>query len=137
MTNQSDGIQDNSPIMGNFTSITIAQELSDYSNTISTYYDTINTSITTTGTGANTETDPIIRTSSLSLSVVQNMSNNVIAIHDMLRDRRVHDEEFYRNSKAVVEDYNSVKGFSDMGATQEHLVKNYIGSDKLLTRINS
>jgi hypothetical protein len=135
ITNQSDGIGNNAPIMGNFTSVTIESDLESYNVNVSSYYTTINNSLTITGTG--TDIDPIVRSSNLSLEIVQDMANNINDLHNLLVERRVHDEEFFRNSRKVVDDYNTVKNFSDMGATANNLVQNYIGSDKLLTRINS
>lgn len=135
ITNQSDNIGNNSPIMGNFTSIVIGDKLQSLNNNISTYYETVNGSLTITGSG--TETLPYIRTSNLTLEVVQTMANDIIELHDTLKNRRVHDEEFFRNSRKVADEYQLLKGFSNMGSTATDLVQNYIGTDKLLTRINS
>jgi hypothetical protein len=135
ITNQSDVVSNNAPIMGSFTSITIESELESYNVNVSSYYTTINNSLTITGTG--TELDPIVRSSNLSLTIVQNMANNIIELHDLFRERRVHDEEFFINSRKVTDDYQKVKTFSSLGATANTLLQNYIGSDKLLTRINS
>lgn len=135
ITNQADDISNNSPIMGSFTSILIADKLQNLNNNISTYYETVNGSLTITGSG--TEGSPFIRTSNLTLEVVQTMANDIIELHDTLKDRRVHDEEFFRNSRKVSDEYQMLRGFSDMGGTASYLLQNYIGSNKLLTRINS
>lgn len=135
ITNQADDISNNSPIMGSFTSILIADKLQNLNNNISTYYETVNGSLTITGSG--TEGSPFIRTSNLTLEVVQTMANDIIELHDTLKDRRVHDEEFFRNSRKVSDEYQMLRGFSDMGGTTSYLLQNYIGSNKLLTRINS
>ena len=44
------------------------------------------------------------------------------------------DIAFFTNSRAVVDDYNAIKGFSKMGQTEIYLTENLIGSDKLLSR---
>jgi hypothetical protein len=135
LTNQSDNISNNSPIMGSFTSILIENELDSLYSNISTYYTEISNSITITGTGISP--DNYVRTSNLSLSVVQNMANNISTINTTLAVRRDHDEKFYTNSRAVVDEYSQLKIFSNTGATANNLMQNYIGSDKLLTRLNS
>lgn len=135
LTYQTDGIQNNAPIMGSFTSILIESDLNSLNANISNYYTTINNSITVSGTG--TELDPYVRQSNLSLSVVQNMSNNIGTINSTLATRRYHDEQFYLNSRVVTDEYSELRTLSNLGSTANTLLQNYIGSDKLLTRLNS
>jgi len=134
-TNQSDNISNNSPIMGSFTSILVENELNSLYSNISSYYTTISNSITITGTGISP--DNYVRTSNLSLSVVQNMANNIQTIETTFSVRRDHDEKFYTNSRTVVDEYSQLRIFNNTGATANNLLHNYIGSDKLLTRLNS
>jgi hypothetical protein len=135
LTYQSDSIQNNSPIMGNFTSILIEEKLNSLNVNISSYFTTINNSITITGSG--TIIDPFVRTSNLSLGQVQTISNNISEINTTLYVRRTHDENFFANSKQVATQFKSIKKFSNLGATANNLLQNYIGTDKLLSRINS
>ena len=135
ITNQTDGITDNSPIMGNFTSILIEDDLNSLYSNISGYYTTISNSITITGTGISP--DNYVRTSNLSLVTVQTIANNISSINTLLSVRRDHDEKFYTNSKTIVNEYAQLRIFSSPGATANNLLQNYIGSDKLLTRLNS
>jgi hypothetical protein len=137
LTNQSDNISNNSPIMGSFTSILIENELNNWYSNVSTYYTTISNSITVTGGGTDANTDPFIRTSNLTLQTVQTMSNTIIDINNTMAQRRNHDEKFYTNSRQVVDEYSQLRIFNNTGATATNLLQNYIGSDKLLTRLNS
>ena len=138
LTNQSDGIVNNAPILGSFTSLFVGDELQDTLNTVSTYANTINTSITYTtsllGTPPNTYTYTT-KTSNLSLNDVQGMSNNVSFIIDTIGTRTTHDIAFYQNSQAILADYGIVRQFDNLGQTETSLLTNYIGSDKLLSRI--
>lgn len=138
LTYQSDGIINSAPILGSFTSLFVGDELQDTLNTVSTYANTINTSITYTtsllGTPPNTYTYTT-KTSNLSLATVQSMNNNVSYIIDTMDTRRTHDETFYQNSRAVLNDYNTVRQFSSIGESENQLIQQYIGSDKLLSRI--
>jgi hypothetical protein len=137
LTYQSEGVQNNSPIMNNFTSIVIEEDLNSLYSNISSYETTISNSITVTGGGTDTLTDPYVRTSNLSLGVVTNMYNNIQTINTTLATKRNNDEVYFNTSREVAKDFNELRRFNNMGATANNLLQNYIGSDKLLTRLNS
>ena len=54
-----------------------------------------------------------------------------------MNTRRTGDVTFYYNSKTIVDEYNTLKTFNNMGQTQTDMVTNLIGTEKLLTRLNS
>jgi hypothetical protein len=137
LTYQSEGVQNNSPIMNNFTSIVIEEDLNSLYSNISSYYTTISNSITITGGGTDALTDPFVRTSNLSSTVVTDMFNNIQNIDNTLAEKRNNDEIYYNTSRQVSQDFNELRKFNNMGATANNLIQNYIGSDKLLTRLNS
>jgi hypothetical protein len=137
LTYQSEGVQNNSPIMNNFTSIVIEDDLNSLRSNISSYYTTISNSITVTGGGTDALTDPFVRTSNLSSIVVTDMFNNIQNIDTTLAEKRNNDEIYYNTSRQVSQDFNELRKFNNMGATANNLIQNYIGSDKLLTRLNS
>jgi hypothetical protein len=123
--------------MNNFTSIVIEDDLNSLRSNISSYYTTINNSITVTGGGTDALTDPFVRTSNLSSIVVTDMFNNIQNIDTTLAEKRNNDEIYYNTSRQVSQDFNELRKFNNMGATANNLIQNYIGSDKLLTRLNS
>jgi hypothetical protein len=129
---QSDGVQNNAPIIGNFTSLFTESDLTTHSQTILSYPATIQNSI-------DTSTDGFITsyTSNLSQTVANSMAAEMNTIADFMNSRRNGDVSFYTNSQEVVRDYKNVREFSGMGQTQTDLVNNYIGTDKLKTRLNS
>jgi hypothetical protein len=137
LTYQSEGVQNNSPIMNNFTSVVIEEDLNSLYSNISSYYTTISNSITVTGGGTDALTDPYIRTSNLSLGVVTSMYDNIQTINTTLATKRNDDEIYFNTSRQVAKDFNELRRFNNMGATANNLLQNYIGSDKLLTRLNS
>lgn len=120
---QSDGIQNNSPIMGNFTSLFIANTLQSYSNTINTY-----ASIVSSNTNSNT--------TSLTPAQVTMMANTVNTVVTLMSTRRISDNTFYTNSQRVMNDYASVDIFSNLGASEEDLLS-MIGTSKLQERLNA
>jgi hypothetical protein len=130
---QTDGVSNNAPIMGNFTSLFVANDLIAIYNTMSTYANTINSSITISGSGS--EMDPFIRISNLTYNVVNAIATTANTANSIFYDRRKHDEQFYKNSIDVLNDYKKVRGIGNSGQSENYLIKNYIGSDKLLSRL--
>lgn len=137
LTQQSDNIANNAPIMGSFTSVLIGETLDVLQLEISTYESTINNSITISSFGDGNGNVTITRTSNLTYDVVSNMTNNIVTINTTLGTRRVHDENFYQNSRTLADEYAILTQYSEMGETANNLCQNYVGSTKLLTRLNS
>ena len=135
---QTDGISNSSVVLGSFTSLLIKPQLEASYNLITTYANTINSSITVTSSGTGLSNNPFTttRTSNLSSLVVTAMYNELANTNTLMNTRRAHDETYYTNLKTLVTDYNTVRQFSQMGETQLDLVNNHIGTDKLLSRIN-
>ena len=127
ITYQSDDVQNNSPIMGNFTSITLGNTLNTLSNTLSTQQIALSASITMGSPN----------TSTFTLSQTQALQNTVSSINTLMTKYPAQDNSFFANTKLVMADYSVVSSLGDMGATETLLVNNYIGTDKLKTRINS
>ena len=131
---QTDNIQNNAPIMGNFTSILIENDLESYNTKLQSYYTQISNSLTITGSG--TDVDPFVRTSNLTLAQTQTISANTTALESLLTTRRTSDESFFANSKQLVAEYKTVKSFTGMGLSANNLVQNFVGTDKIKSRIN-
>lgn len=134
---QSEGVEDNSPIMNNFSSLVVGDELLSLYGNVVTYYTTIQNSLTITGGGTDANTDPFVRTSNLSLATVQEMRKTINDIDSVLDTNRNNDEVYYTTSRKIANDFNELRRFNNMGATANNLIQNYIGSNKLLTRLNS
>ncbi len=129
---QTDGISNNAPIMGNFTSLFVANDLIAIYNTMATYANIVNNSITTT-------TDPItflpINTSNLTYNVVNSLATTANSANSIFYERRVHDEQFFKNSNDLLIDYKKVRGIGNSGQAESYLIENFIGSNKLLSRL--
>jgi hypothetical protein len=136
LTNQTDGIQNNAPIMGSFTSLFIDANLSSLVLTAQTYPQIIANSINITIGGIFPNTYPIL-TSNLSESTLQTMFNTVNTMDSVMVTRTNHDINFYRNANTILEEMDSLRIFTGMGETAEKLVDEFIGSPKLLSRINA
>jgi hypothetical protein len=133
MCYQSDGVTNNAPIIGNFSSLYTANNLADYYTTIKTYPNIV----------ANTiyyEADPIdpllmIKKSNLSAGLATTIATNLNTINTYMSEKQSSDVNFFNQSNAIVADLNSVKKFSGMGETEKYLAKTLIGTDKLKARI--
>lgn len=118
--NQVDGVQNNAPILGNFTSLAIVSDVSNSVIQLSSSAATLNASI-----GANNCT-----------YISRASMNTIIATaqtaFDLLNSRRVGDTTFYTNSISLIQDYNTILQFSNLGVNSSYLIKDLgIGTTKL------
>jgi hypothetical protein len=134
LTHQTDSINNSAPVLGSFTSLFVANTLGNLSNSLNTYYDLINNSITVTGSG--TQADPFVRNSNLTLSTAQSIENTIIDIQTTMNTRREHDINFFANSQNVFADLSLLNQFSQTGEVSKMLINDFIGTPKLISRIN-
>lgn len=120
---QSDGISNNAAFIGNFGSIIKYNTLWDYSNTINSDVILISNSIATGSSNLSSGQKTII---------ISNMNS----MNTFIETTRTEDVSFYANCNTIVEEYKQLKGFNGMGQTETDLINNYIGSEKLLNRLN-
>ena len=133
IVNQTDGIVNTAPILGSFTSLFVGPQINANSSIISTYYNIINNSITiTTDGGGNT-----IHTSNLSQTVVTTIDSQLANTTIFLANRENHDINYYANLKAVSEDYQELRKLQNLGQSESTLIEDFIGTDKLLSRLNA
>lgn len=125
LTNESDGIVDNSPIIGSFGSILAANAINSNANTFLTLSQSYVNSINVTSY------------SNLSLSTAQTLSDTANNIQNLMTTYRTQDISFFNNSKAVMDSYSAVSGFSRLGQTETDLIMNHIGTDKIKSRLES
>jgi hypothetical protein len=121
-------------MLGSFTSILIANTINDYANIVVTYANTINSSITiTTETvGENVITTKV---SNLSYAAVNSIATVANTLNTLFLERRVHDESFYTKSNELVSEARSIRRYSNLGVSEDSLVQNFIGTDKLKSRL--
>jgi len=130
---QTDNVQNTVGIMGSFTSLLTKPTLSNVAITISTHASTISNSLTITCDTSNTSI--CWANSNLSSTVVESISNDLTSLSTLLVTRKNHDENFFKNSQKLMGEVKKVKAFSQMGASEDYLAKNIIGTDKLKSRI--
>jgi len=128
ITNQTDNIQNNSPILGNFTSLVIGNDIANSIVILTNNYATLNSSITLVSGNL---------VSSISGSTMNTIITNVQTAYNLLYNRRTGDTTFYTNSMNLLKDYQTVSQFDVLGVTSSYLIENYIGTTKLKTNLAS
>ena len=122
---QTDAIQNTAPIFGSFTSIFINPELSQANTNIIANNVILLNSIS------------VANSCNLTLPQANTIYDNIANVINLMDTRKAHDENFYTNSKTLMEDFSKVRQFSSMGQSQTALITNYIGTDKIITRIST
>lgn len=123
LTNKSDQTQNNVPVLGNFTSLYIRDDVDSRSNAIIIDSRTLGNSLYVED--GNTY-------SNISVSSINTIITDVNSLQTLLATRRNGDINFYQNSLAIVRDYQTVLTFSSVGDTQNSLLQ-IVGTTKLKT----
>jgi hypothetical protein len=125
MSDQS--VQNNSIILGNFTSIMIGNTL----NSLNTVFYTLSSVL---ANSVNTSSTPW--SSNIDLANAQSLQSNVSALANKLLTFPQNDQRFFQNTATLINNYHSVRNFSSLGQSETQLINNYIGTPKLISRIN-
>ena len=129
ITNQIDGIQNNSPLLGNFTSLAIGNDISNTIITLTSDLQTLNNSISLVSGNL---------VSNITSSSMNTIVADVQAAYTLLNGRRTSDVNFYVNSLSLINDYNKVSQFNKVGVNSNYLINTLnIGTDKLKTNLQS
>ena len=132
ITQQTDGITNNAPIMGSFTSLMIEPQLIANNNTLLTYKNQIQGSI-------NVSFDIVLQenvhNSNLTNQQITTINTHINNLNNYMQTRRIADIDFYNNVKYFIEGYNKTKKLNNMGETEKYLIMNLIGTEKAKTRI--
>ena len=92
LTYQSDGIQNNAPIIGNFTSLFTSSNLVSYYSTVSSYPQTVIHSINTGTSECN-----------LTPTQISTISSSINAVASFMNTKITNDVTFYNNCQAVLQ----------------------------------
>jgi hypothetical protein len=134
MVYQSDGIQNNAPIMGSFTSLFIEDSLTDNYNVIVDYPTVVSDSVS-----EEFSVDPEDPEGPLLSELVTDLTPTEIsaivaglsAVSNLMDTRRVHDENFYTNCNTLLNNFNTQKKFKSPGTSERNLINNFIGTTRL------
>ena len=128
---QSDGIQNNAPIVGSFTSLFIKDDLTLKYSVVTDYPTLISNSISTNSYN-DINGDPVTEmVSNLTPIQISTIVSNVGALGTTMNTRRIHDENFYNNSKNILTEFNQIKKFKSFGTSETNIITDYIGTTRL------
>lgn len=134
IVNQTDGIANNSVMLGSFTSILEANQINQLAKTLDTNSKKLIGTLTLIPVGEGMGSD--YYTSNITLSVVTTIARNFANVVGIMTERETADKAFYLNLKNLITNYNTTKQYTNLGDSQNLLLNNYIGTDKLKSRIN-
>jgi hypothetical protein len=124
IVNQTDGISNNSPILGSFTSLLVTPQINVYSNIVTTSANTITYSIS----GSST---------SLTTNQINKIYSDLSNTNTFLTNQQNSDVTFFTNLQTMVNNYNNVRQFSNLGDTANYLLTNFIGTPHLVTNLKN
>lgn len=123
---QSDGISNNAVYIGNFGSIVTYNTVVNYASTITNDRILIQNSIVTDMSGTY---------STLTTEQKTLITSNITAVNNYIITTMTSDKNFYANCRTIADEYSTSRNLNGMGESQNFLVKNFIGSSKLLSRL--
>lgn len=122
ITNQTDGVIDNSPILGSMTSLLVVPQFQDYASNVTTFLAKVNT---------------IIAANSDPTGAITGIVSSLNEIQSFMVERQGHDVAFFTNVKNMVNRFTQMSSYSNAGETEKYLLNNVLGTDKIKSRINS
>lgn len=123
LVNESDGVQNSTPLLGSMTSLFVGDELISNTTILVNDFLTVNNSLRLGAPDNNVY-------SNLTSTQVNTILNHVTTANTLIAGRREHDWNFYRQGLAVLDDYFKVEKLTRTGNTQNYLVNNLIGTDR-------
>jgi hypothetical protein len=123
LVNESDGVQNSTPLLGSMTSLFVGDELISNTTILVNDFLTVNNSLRLGAPDNNVY-------SNLTSTQVNTILSHVTTANTLIAGRREHDWNFYRQGLAVLDDYFKVEKLTRTGNTQNYLVNNLIGTDR-------
>lgn len=131
--NQTDSIQNTTPLLGSMTSLFVKDDVTNNSIIITSDAATLNSTITTS-LDANSN---VIVVSNITTTAANSIISDLDSVTLFLNTRRTHDWNFFKQGAAAVRRHSEVTKFDNMGATQIQLVTNYCGTSTLVNNLSS
>jgi hypothetical protein len=119
IVNKTDGISNTTPMLGSMTSLFVSEEVNANAASIYQDYLTLTTSVAPNGNCY------------ISTTEVNAINARLQVFNDFLNYRRISDWNFYANSNIIVLNSIKMEKFNNIGNTQNYLIQNLIGTDRL------
>jgi hypothetical protein len=115
-----DNIKNTTPMLGSMTSLFIGEEVNSNVIIIASDFITLNNAIS-----------PVNGNCTLSVTQVETINTHINILSNYINYRRTSDWNFYTNAYVIVSDTMKLTSFNTIGNTQNYLINNLIGTDKL------
>lgn len=129
LLNNTDGIQDSTPLLGSMTSLFMRDDIAANTVIITGDYPILSSTLYLDGTG------------NLASNITNSNANSIIShlqtASGMLSTRRLHDWNFYQQGLILLEDSNKIDNLENVGNTQLYLINNLIGTDDYKQKLSS
>jgi len=125
IVNVTDGVQNTTPMLGSMTSLFIGNEVNANVSMVNTKLSILNSSAVPNGK------------SYISNSAILSIRTDLEAFNTFISYRRVSDWNFFSNAVNIVIDTTKVTSFNNVGNTQNYLIQNLIGTDRLKSNLES
>jgi hypothetical protein len=119
IVNKTDGITNTTPMLGSMTSLFVSDEMNANAASIYQDYLTLTSSVAVNG-------NCYISTAQLSA-----INSRLVVFNNFMDYRRISDWNFYANSSVIVINTIKMDKFNNLGNTQNYLINNLIGTDRL------
>jgi len=116
--------------LGSFTSLYVNDKLSANASILANDYASLNSSIVVTGI-------PTTQSSNLGGVAIEAINSHIALANTMIATRRLHDWNFFKQSREIARDMGTVSQFSNMGKMKSHLVYYKVGTDALIANVSA
>jgi len=130
LLNNTDNIQDSTPLLGNMTSLFMGDEIAANTVIITNDYPTLNSSI-------YLDVANSVFASNITATAANSIISHLQTASGMLSTRRLHDWNFYQQGVILLEDANKIDNLENVGNTQLYLINNLIGTEDYKTKLSS
>jgi hypothetical protein len=122
-----DGLQNNAPVIGNFTSLFLGPYLANAYTTMVSDYNRV----------ANSIIHGTVPSTNLTNIQVSTITANTINVSSNMSDRQNSDTNFFIAEQNLIQNSTKFGSFNNIGQSENFLIQNFVGSEKLLSRLNS
>jgi hypothetical protein len=128
LLNATDDRQDATPVLASMTSLFVGSDIANNNTLIVSDEISVNNTLRTVSANI---------WSNITSSLANAIYANVLSANNLIGTRREHDWNFYREGLSLMNDYVTVTKLEDVGATQDYLIKNYIGTESYINKLSA
>jgi hypothetical protein len=140
--NETDELANAIPLLGNFTSLFLNDDIDEISISLGSDAQTVNNSIRVEEI-ENPNTDPgapetiSVLLSNLTSGQIDTIHTHANTANNLIMKSRENDWYFYRASVQILDDYRKIERLTRLGKTQTYLIENLIGTENYIEKLSA